>query len=200
MGRFINADVFASTGQGLLGNNMFAYCNNNPVYFYDETGMSASMVANPNVSYYEDTSGGGGGGVVLATIALGKSIVTNVSAFVDYLWDSISQSYARTTSRTYQSPTEVHHVVAKKAWNAAPAAAILNQILPNGVENPINKISIKTGLHRRLHTHLYYGIANAIVIHAYYSSNDPIKQQQNVVVALGVLRGIVAYLNTMAPY
>lgn len=27
MGRFINADEFTSTGQGLTGNNMFAYCN-----------------------------------------------------------------------------------------------------------------------------------------------------------------------------
>ena len=29
VGRFINADSYASTGQGLLGTNMFAYCNNN---------------------------------------------------------------------------------------------------------------------------------------------------------------------------
>ena len=38
MGRFINADVFASTGQGLLGNNMFAYCNNNPINMADYQG------------------------------------------------------------------------------------------------------------------------------------------------------------------
>ena len=38
MGRFINADAFASTGQGLLGNNMFAYCLNNPAMGYDPTG------------------------------------------------------------------------------------------------------------------------------------------------------------------
>ena len=38
MGRFINADAFASTGQGILGNNMFAYCNNNPVINHDPTG------------------------------------------------------------------------------------------------------------------------------------------------------------------
>jgi len=31
VGRFINSDVFVSTGQGLLGNNMFAYCGNNPL-------------------------------------------------------------------------------------------------------------------------------------------------------------------------
>lgn len=38
MGRFINADAFASTGQGLLGNNMFAYCLNNPVSRKDNYG------------------------------------------------------------------------------------------------------------------------------------------------------------------
>lgn len=31
IGRFINADALVSTGQGLLGNNMFAYCGNNPI-------------------------------------------------------------------------------------------------------------------------------------------------------------------------
>ena len=38
LGRFINADAFASTGQGILGNNMFAYCNNNPIIRADQTG------------------------------------------------------------------------------------------------------------------------------------------------------------------
>ena len=38
MGRFINADAFASTGQGLLGNNMFAYCGNSPISRCDNQG------------------------------------------------------------------------------------------------------------------------------------------------------------------
>lgn len=37
-GRFINADAYASTGQGILGYNMFAYCQNNPVNHSDPTG------------------------------------------------------------------------------------------------------------------------------------------------------------------
>ena len=37
-GRFINADGFVSTGQGISGNNMFAYCGNNPVNRYDPSG------------------------------------------------------------------------------------------------------------------------------------------------------------------
>ena len=46
VGRFLNADAFASTGQGFLGNNMFAYCNNNSVSFSDSTG-SRCVAANP---------------------------------------------------------------------------------------------------------------------------------------------------------
>ena len=38
LGRFLNADGFTATGQGLLGNNMFAYCSNNPVILSDSTG------------------------------------------------------------------------------------------------------------------------------------------------------------------
>lgn len=37
-GRFINADGYVSTGQGLLSQNMFAYCLNNPVIFSDPCG------------------------------------------------------------------------------------------------------------------------------------------------------------------
>jgi len=38
IGRFINADAFTSTGQGFTGNNMFAYCGNNPVTYEDDSG------------------------------------------------------------------------------------------------------------------------------------------------------------------
>ena len=39
IGRFINADGYVFTGQGVLGYNMFAYCGNNPVNFLDNNGM-----------------------------------------------------------------------------------------------------------------------------------------------------------------
>ncbi len=43
MGRFINADAFASTNQGLLSNNMYTYCLNNPINNSDPTGESVLM-------------------------------------------------------------------------------------------------------------------------------------------------------------
>ena len=41
--RFINADVLASTGQGVIGCNMFAYCVNNPIYLNDPHGNSSLL-------------------------------------------------------------------------------------------------------------------------------------------------------------
>lgn len=40
--RFINADRYASTGDGLLGYNMFAYCSNNPVNYSDPSGEAVN--------------------------------------------------------------------------------------------------------------------------------------------------------------
>ena len=43
-GRFLNADAFTSTGQGFTGNNMFAYCGNNPVARKDDGGAFWHLV------------------------------------------------------------------------------------------------------------------------------------------------------------
>ena len=43
-GRFINADGFVSTGQGILGNNMFAYCENNPANYVDNNGTDGDAL------------------------------------------------------------------------------------------------------------------------------------------------------------
>ena len=39
LGRFISADVYLSTGQGVLGYNAYAYCLNNPVNAFDDSGQ-----------------------------------------------------------------------------------------------------------------------------------------------------------------
>ena len=60
LGRFLNADAFASTGQGLLGNNMFAYCLNNPVNYADYDGFRVAVLiglAQTNFQLFEEASG-----------------------------------------------------------------------------------------------------------------------------------------------
>ena len=85
--RFINADIYVSTGQSVLGNNMYLYCGNNPViriddegYFWDSlrdallivagaalvvAAVAAVVVAAPVVA----TAVGVGVGISTATIA-----------------------------------------------------------------------------------------------------------------------------------
>ena len=42
--RFINADSYASTGKGFVGTNMFAYCNNCPVFSVDFYGHDGGEI------------------------------------------------------------------------------------------------------------------------------------------------------------
>ena len=44
VGRFINADEYVSTNQGILGDNGFAYCQNNPVRYGDSQGTFINTV------------------------------------------------------------------------------------------------------------------------------------------------------------
>ncbi len=46
IGRFLNADGYISTGQGVLGHNMFAYCQSNPVNRIDTSGNSWADIKN----------------------------------------------------------------------------------------------------------------------------------------------------------
>jgi len=50
LGRFLNADALATTGQGLLGNNMFIYCHNSPIFFSDPYGLCTYTAYQPWIS------------------------------------------------------------------------------------------------------------------------------------------------------
>ena len=66
IGRFINADGYVQTGQGLLDKNMFAYCGNNPILFRDPSGCC-----------YEITIPAVGSGPVIVTDSKGNSYSYN---------------------------------------------------------------------------------------------------------------------------
>ncbi len=44
LGRFLNADGYISTGDGIIGNNMFAYCVNNPINRSDFDGRNSGVL------------------------------------------------------------------------------------------------------------------------------------------------------------
>ena len=97
--RFINADSYTSTGQGFLGYNMFAYCNNNPANGDDPTGYSMDW---PREAYCSgapgagDSCGGGGDGIAAVIIILiGIFIVAHESAYAEIPSYAIPQSEAQ---------------------------------------------------------------------------------------------------------
>ena len=77
IGRFINADAFASTDiLGLLSTNMFAYCENNPISRFDPTGelfwdvLDWAMAAMSWNEFLNSPSWEGAGWALLDTLAL----------------------------------------------------------------------------------------------------------------------------------
>ena len=74
-GRFLNADGYVSTGQGLLSYNMYAYCNNNPVMGYDPHGEKTTSFG------FSFSFGGFGGGYTGAI-----SLVTDDTGLFAFQW------------------------------------------------------------------------------------------------------------------
>ena len=74
-GRFINADVFVSTGLSVLCGNMFAYCLNNPANCVDMYGYASFACLDGELNPLgmgRDWTGAGGGGIAVAfSLALG---------------------------------------------------------------------------------------------------------------------------------
>ena len=79
--RFLNADAFVSTGQGELGNNMFAYCRNNPITRTDISGTADYDCLDDSPHDEEDILdiGRGGGGSSLGVHSYYVSGVTQHS-------------------------------------------------------------------------------------------------------------------------
>lgn len=84
MGRFLNADKYTDTGTGVLGTNMFSYCNNNPVMYVDPTGENSAVnTANQSqplgiiewfLAVYM---------AILTVLALPRSTVTSTSPLIE---------------------------------------------------------------------------------------------------------------------
>lgn len=92
IGRFISADTYFSTGQGLIGHNTYAYCGNNPISRADSGGEVWHLVIGAAVGvatqYVSD---------VTLNLLSGKSLsdsLTQTSSFVDYTSAAIGGALA----------------------------------------------------------------------------------------------------------
>ena len=101
LGRFINADSYASTGQGVLGNNMFTYCQDNPVSGYDPTGDVPRNVIFPvcydrgGTPITKFSDGKNGSDALLEYVCDNYIPYTNSTVYVDVTYEGI---YTQDTS------------------------------------------------------------------------------------------------------
>ena len=67
------------------------------------------------------------------------------------------------------------------------------------MEDPLNKVSLKTSVHRRIHNDVYYSLVNIMVVTAYdLAEGNPQQQYSNVVLVLGALYGFLESLNALS--
>lgn len=90
IGRFISVDGYVSTGQGLLGCNMFAYCSNNPITKSDSSGEFWLTATICGIAVWKICA------VIVA--AVGAAMITN--AAIKSISTSASSSYPRYPTQT----------------------------------------------------------------------------------------------------
>ena len=115
--RFISADVYMTTGQGIAGGNMYAYCGNNPVCRYDDGGEFWHLVI---------------GAAVGAAISFVSSVVTDLVAGEEVNWKLAGISAASGAVSGLLAATGV-----------GLAGQVVGNAVISGVTNVITQIATK---------------------------------------------------------
>ena len=105
-GRFLNADALVSTG-GLLGNNMYSYCWNNPVRYYDDLGRAPveTNLSDNAIDDLMDQNEVGGFATAPNSIDLGYTYHVNLSqAANSSVWGGGVYSNGYTAYEHYSNP------------------------------------------------------------------------------------------------
>jgi len=97
VGRFINADGYVSTGQGVLANNMFAYCGNNPVnrVDYEGTRYCEATSVNRESRYDRFLSCNFQKRVSLENCGLAEDITHKLNTFMDENVEKLTEYYEK---------------------------------------------------------------------------------------------------------
>ena len=186
LSRFMNADSMADTGTGVVGTNMFAYCNNNPVLLTDPKGESFLATAATLMS------------IVLLSVAwaivlslviprinnefqrlfpeivksITERIVNGDRSFIKQNPSILSflKMMAFLTARTiynaiydvyvdakkHKSHSSEKHHIVAKSDSRAATGRNILKIAGLSVEDDYNLVFVKYSMHRRLHTSDYH--------------------------------------------
>ena len=175
-GRFLNADGYVSTGTGLLGYNMCAYCDNNPVNRIDLTGtfwkelwgcfvqtlqQSSGYFAVAAGISQADTPAPGPADAISAILLVGGLLFCAGTAVI-YAINAhpIDREEEKAGEKDVAIPTPrqdpVHHIVAKADPRAAEARKILRDVGIEPVTDPRNLVVLPQSYHASLHTTAYH--------------------------------------------
>ena len=156
--RFINADGYISTGQGLLSTNMFAYCENNPVNKFDPTGNFALTATLGGIALWKI------GGVIVGAVTalvIADTVAKNPPSLPSISLPKIeSKSESDSDTKDLAPPKlhldPVHHIVAKADFRAAESRKILRDVGIEPVTDPKNLVILPQGYHSSMHTTAYH--------------------------------------------
>ena len=131
-GRFLNADGYISTGSGILGYNMYAYCNNNPVMYVDPDGDLFGLIL----------------ALTLLTVALAAPTVIIISDCFQDMEDISYSNELYNSDRGKSSRVQQDSFVEKSFWY---------DIKGRGTENEsVGSISAATGLDKGTYSWKYF--------------------------------------------
>ena len=199
--RFISADGLINANQDILGNNLYAYCSNNPIKFCDSTGHSITLVMATIAmscvvacvaligmvgiaSTMNNTTISVGIGNAIDNIASGISVAVSNAKTKSAIKSKV-KAEAKTRRKILDTDPRKHHIVAKGARMAAPARNVLKSFGIDPKTAPENLITIPQGLHKSIHTNKYYDYVNNKLLQC--------DDRESVEVALLELRADIKY-------
>jgi len=116
--RFISSDALMSTGQGLLGLNMYAYCNNNPANMSDSNGNIPGSLFNTREAAAKDADlyigKLGNYSVTIYSVKVKVAVITWVPTYVPYVYKAVM---------TTKTVTKYKYTITKTAFPLTPAPA-----------------------------------------------------------------------------
>ena len=207
-GRFINADSLIDN-RGVHTQNVFAYCGNNPVNHVDSDGHSAlaivgivcagALIAAASYLFVKTVTSRDFQNSWKAAV---NSAICSVNGAIDRIQEKIKKSFEKARAvPSYKRYEEDHHIVAQKAKTAEPARRILEKVGIDYYNDEVNHVMLKTGLHRRLHSKLYYAWVNDRITQAYERGEGNLTlQREYVIFELGRIRMELQVLNEFFPY
>ena len=224
LGRFLNADKHTDTDTGVVGTNMYTYCNNNPVMFTDPTGEAAivtsgiigtiitligaavliSLLANEIIKLLPSLKLDALKRSIetltekkIQTIKLIRTFVKSLSkAMADYVEVVISEALSKAKiSSLNNKRIDIHHIVAKKAISGILGRLVLADVGIE-IEDSKNKVAIKYKLHAYLNTNSYNTGVGLFLIEVYSGAAEN-KQKTKIENALLFLKIVLLSASAM---